>query len=91
MIDLRFIDELSRRIAEAMPPGVRELQKDVEKNVRAVLQASFARLDLVTREEFEAQRRTLEQTRARIAELEKKIASLEGEAGTGGPRSGGCC
>ncbi|MFA5529918.1 MAG: accessory factor UbiK family protein, partial [Thiohalomonadaceae bacterium] len=61
-----FIDDLARRIADSLPPGARELQRDVQKNVRAMLHSTFSRLDLVTREEFEVQTRVLEHTRAKV-------------------------
>ncbi|MGE0079773.1 MAG: accessory factor UbiK family protein [Thiohalomonadaceae bacterium] len=76
-MNLGFIDDLSRRIADSLPPGARELQRDVQKNVRAMLHSTFSRLDLVTREEFEIQTRVLEHTRAKLIELEKQVAELE--------------
>jgi hypothetical protein len=77
MINAQFIDELANKIADAMPQGVTDIQKDVEKNVRAVLQTAFTKFNLVTREEFEVQRRVLEQTRAKLGLLEEQIAELE--------------
>ena len=77
MINAQFIDEIANKIADAMPEGVTEIQQDVEKNVKAVLQNSFAKFNLVTREEFDVQTRVLESTRAKVEELEKQIAALE--------------
>ena len=50
---------------------------DLEKNLRALLASAFARLDLVTREEFDAQREVLARTRAKLTELEAKLLELE--------------
>jgi hypothetical protein len=86
-MDSLRIDEIARRLFEAVPPAVRSVQKDLENNFRAVLRASLTRLDLVSRDEFEAQMRVLERTRARLEELEKRVATMEG--GTGGPGSSG--
>ena len=72
------IDEIVRRLVEAVPPGVRAVQKDLESNFRAVLRASLTKLDLVSRDEFDAQMRVLERTRARLEELERRVASLDG-------------
>lgn len=84
MIDNRFIDELSQRLAGAMPPGARELREDLERNFRAVLQASFQKLDLVTREEFDVQSEVLANTRAKLSRLEAQIKALEAQVtGTG--------
>ncbi|MFM7708180.1 MAG: accessory factor UbiK family protein [Gammaproteobacteria bacterium] len=71
------IEDLVRRLMESIPPGVRGLQQDLESNFRAVLRANLARLDLVARDEFTAQTRVLERTRARLEELERRIAELE--------------
>ncbi len=76
-MDTRFLDDLARRLTEAMPTGVREIQADLEKNVRAVLHASFSKLDLVTREEFEVQSQVLARTRAKLDALEKEVKALE--------------
>jgi BMFP domain-containing protein YqiC len=72
------IDEIVRRLVESVPPGVRAVQQDLESNFRAVLRASLTKLDLVSRDEFDAQMRVLERTRARLEELEKKVAAMEG-------------
>jgi BMFP domain-containing protein YqiC len=72
-----FIDDLTKRLHEAMPPGIREIQKDWEKNIHAIMQAAFAKLDLVTREEFDAQASVLAKTRHKLEMLEKRVAELE--------------
>ena len=77
MLDPKTLDDLAQRLAGSVPAGVRELQQDLEKNLRATLQASLARLDLVTREEFDAQREVLARTRTRLQALERQVAELE--------------
>ena len=49
------LDDLARRLAEAVPPSIRNLGQDLERNFKAVLQAQLARLDLVSRTEFDVQ------------------------------------
>jgi hypothetical protein len=71
------IDEIARRLLESVPPSVRALQADLESNFRAVLRANLGKLDLVAREEFEAQARLLARTRARLEALETRLAALE--------------
>ncbi|MFO1425752.1 MAG: accessory factor UbiK family protein [Steroidobacteraceae bacterium] len=71
------LDELARRLLESVPPGVRGLQQDLETNFRAVLRANLAKLDLVSRDEFDAQARVLERTRSRLEALERQLADLE--------------
>ena len=77
MLNPKTLDELARRLADAMPSGVKELQADVEKNMRAQLQSGLSRLDLVTREEFDVQAKLLARTRAKLETLERQVAELE--------------
>lgn len=83
-MDTRFIDDLAARLAAALPQGAQALRHDLEQNMRAVLQASFSRLDLVTREEFDVQTQVLARTRAKLEALEQRVAALEAERGATG-------
>jgi ubiquinone biosynthesis accessory factor UbiK len=76
-MDSYRIDEIVRRLLESIPPAVRSVQQDLEANFRAVLRASLGKLDLVTREEFDAQTKVLERTRAKAEALEARLAQLE--------------
>ena len=80
MIDKRFFDELNERISEAFRNSPAQ---DVEKNLKAMLAAGFARLDLVLREEFEVQQKLLERAHAKLAELEARIVELESKRRNG--------
>lgn len=71
------IDEIVRRLLEGVPPALKGVQQDLESNFRAVLHATLGRLDLVTREEFDAQTKVLERTRAKAEALEARLAALE--------------
>lgn len=83
MIDPPNFEDLTRRFVEALPPSVRQFQVEMEKNLHATLQAAVAKLDLVTREEFEVQQGVLARTRAKVDELEKQVAELEGKPAGG--------
>lgn len=72
------IDELARRLLEQVPPALRAVQQDLEAGFRAVLRERLSKLDLVTRDEFDAQTRVLERTRARLEALEARLAAMEG-------------
>ena len=74
MIDKRFFDDLNDRISEAFRNSPAQ---DVEKNLKALLAAGFARLDLVLREDFEVQQKLLERAQVKLAELEARVAELE--------------
>lgn len=80
--DPRTLDDLARRLAESLPPGFTALRDDLESNFRAVLQAGLARLDLVTRQEFDVQAAVLQRSRERLEQLDRRLKELE----EGGPR-----
>lgn len=72
------IDDLARKLFERVPQAARSMQADLESNFRAVLRERLSKLDLVSRDEFDAQTRVLERTRARLEALEARLAALEG-------------
>jgi BMFP domain-containing protein YqiC len=86
MIDLKAIDELARRLSELVPPGMKEAGAELEQNMKATLQAGLARLDLVTREEFEVQRAVLLRTRDKLDALERTLEVLEARLAQPGPQ-----
>ena len=75
--DPKSLDELARKLAEAVPPGLAALKADLEQNFKAVLQAGLSKLDLVTRQEFDTQAAVLRRSRERLEALEARIAALE--------------
>ena len=75
--DPRSLDELARKLADAVPPGLTALKNDLEQNFKAVLQGGLAKLDLVTRQEFDIQAGVLRRSRERLEELERRLAALE--------------
>jgi BMFP domain-containing protein YqiC len=81
MIDPKLIDELMTRLSATMPSGIQTLQADAVKNMRATLESGLAKLDLVTREEFEVQTAVLARTREKLERLEAQIKVLEEKTG----------
>ena len=77
MLDPKQLDELTQRLSKLIPQGVKNVQTDIEKNIRALLQSAFAKMDLVTREEFDVQSAVLARTRAKLEDLEKQVSALE--------------
>ena len=69
-----FFDDLSLRMKELLQQSP---AKDLDKNLRALMSGAFARMDLVTREEFDIQKAVLSRTREKIAELERRLVELE--------------
>lgn len=77
MLEPKHLDDLASRLAGSLPKGLQALQADIGKNLRASLEAGLARLDLVTREEFDVQAAVLARTREKLAVLEARVAELE--------------
>ena len=77
MLNPTKIEEMVQNLSKVMPPGLTAIQADIEKNIRAALSATFAKLDLVTREEFDVQTQVLLRTREKLEALEQRVADLE--------------
>jgi hypothetical protein len=84
-MDAFRIDELARRLLERLPPALRSMQADLESNFRAVLRERLSKLDLVTRDEFDAQTRVLERTRTQLEALEARLTALESHSDGAAP------
>ena len=67
------LDELVDKLGAVLPPGAAELKADFEKNARAAVQSALARMDLVTREEFDIQVALLERTREKLDKIERAL------------------
>jgi len=79
MLNPKIFDDLSAKLSEALNSSP---AKDIEKNVRALLMQGFAKLDLITREEFDIQAQVLARTREHLTALEARIAALEAQRNT---------
>jgi len=77
MFDPKILDDLSKRLSDALPDGLRVVREDIDKNVRAAVQSTLAKLDLVTREEFDVQVAVLGRSRALLDALAERVAELE--------------
>jgi BMFP domain-containing protein YqiC len=77
MIDLKLIDELSRKLADSLPPGVVRLKEEADAQFRLVLTRAFERMNFVTREEFDSQSAVLLRTREKLERLQEQLAALE--------------
>ena len=87
-MDTSRIDEIARRLLERVPPALRSVQADLESNFKAILRERLSKLDLVSRDEFDAQAKVLERTRARLEALEARLVTLEGTPAEPPPSGG---
>ena len=77
MIDPRRLDDIAQRIQASLPPGLDEVREDVIRNIRAIVAAGIARMDLVEREEFDVQSAVLARTREKLEVLENRVRQIE--------------
>lgn len=82
MLASKQLDELAQRLSGSLPKGVQALQEDIKRNLRASLEGGLARLDLVTREEFDVQTAVLGRTREKLEKLEALVTQLEQQLST---------
>ncbi len=77
MFEAPLLTELAKRLAGAVPGDLQLLKGDLENTFQGILQASFSRMNLVSREEFDVQRGVLARTREQLEALEARVAELE--------------
>ncbi len=73
----QIVNRLSEQLSQVLPPGVRQLRGDIEENIKVVLREALARMELVTREEFDVQAALLSRTRSRVEAVESELKALE--------------
>lgn len=74
MLNPKLFDDINAKISQIIADSP---AKDIEKNIRALMNAAFTKMDLVTREEFDVQVELLARTRAKLDDMERRIAGLE--------------
>ncbi len=74
LLNQKLVDDISEKISQTLNQGP---VKDLEHNLRALLQSMLQKLDIVTREEFDVQQEVLLRTREQLAALETRVADLE--------------
>ena len=77
MIKANFLKDLVNQLTDALPSQIGTLKKDFEKNCQRILSSSLAKFDLITREEFDTQKKVLARTRKKVEALEKHIKEIE--------------
>jgi len=81
-------DEISERLGRLLPESAQEVRADFERNAKVVVQQTLSRMDLVTREEFDAQADVLARTREQLEAMAERVAALERHAGIEPPQTG---
>jgi ubiquinone biosynthesis accessory factor UbiK len=80
--DFHTIDEITRKLAAAVPEEFKTARTELHEQFRAILEATFNRMELVTREEFEIQKKVLARTREKLEALEAQLNAENGKGKT---------
>ncbi|MGY6630920.1 MAG: accessory factor UbiK family protein [Wenzhouxiangella sp.] len=71
--DFQTLDEITRKLAAALPAELQTARAELQTQFKSILEATFNRMDLVTREEFEIQKKVLARTREKLEALEQAM------------------
>ncbi|MWQ03570.1 accessory factor UbiK family protein [Glaesserella parasuis] len=82
MLNPKNLESLAQQLHNALPQGLKNVGNDLEEKFKQILQAQLAKLDVVTREEFEVQSQVLLRTREKLNELEKRLDELSSTSST---------
>ncbi len=76
MFDPKQFDDLAKKLFATLPTSLQSIEKDIQQKFKEILQSTFSRLDLVTREEFDVQIKVLARTREKLEILQKQVDDL---------------
>lgn len=76
MFDPKQFDEIASKLFASLPTSLQNFEKEIQEKFKEVLQATFARLDLITREEFDVQCKVLARTREKLELLQAQVDEL---------------
>jgi len=77
MLNPSDLEAIAKKVADIMPQGLGQVPDGLQSQIKAILSSSFAKMDLVTREEFDIQTGVLAKTRAKLETLEKQLSEIE--------------
>lgn len=76
MFDPKQFDDLAKKLFSALPDSLQNIEKDIQQKFKEILQATFSKMDLVTRDEFDVQTKVLARTREKLERLQKQVDDL---------------
>ena len=78
MIDkAAIIASIAEKAGQVLNGDKSQTREDIERNIKALVTSALSRLDLVNRDEFDAQVAVLRHTREKLEALEKTVAELQ--------------
>lgn len=79
MFDPKQFDEIAKKLFSTLPTSLQNIEKDIQQKFKEVLQTTFARMDLITREEFDVQCKVLARTREKLDLLQQQVNELHNQ------------
>lgn len=79
MLNVEKLSQVVQQVVSELPANLLPFKEEIAQHLKTSLQNIFAKLDLVTREEFDAQVKVLLKTREKLEAMENKIKHLEEE------------
>lgn len=76
MFDPKQFDELAQKLFASLPTSLQNIEKDILQKFKDILQVTFSRMNLITREEFDVQTKVLVRTREKLELLQKQVEEL---------------
>ncbi len=76
MFDPKQFDDLAQKLFATLPFSLQNIENDIQQKFKEVLQAAFARMDLITRDEFDVQCKVLGRTREKLEHLQNQVDEL---------------
>lgn len=76
MFDSKQFDDIAKKLFSVLPESVQNIEKDMQQKFKEILQATFAKMDLVSREEFDVQSKVLARTREKLDALQMQVDTL---------------
>ncbi len=76
MFDPKQFDDIAKKLFSSLPTSMQNFDTEIQQKFKEILQATFARMDLITREEFDVQAKVLARTREKLEALEKEVNNL---------------
>lgn len=76
MFEPKQFDELTKKLFATLPASLQNFEKEIQQKFKEVLQATFTRMDLVTREEFDIQTKVLARTREKLEQIQAQVEIL---------------
>lgn len=76
MFDPKQFDDLAQKLFATLPLSLQNIENDIQQKFKEVLQATFAHMDLITRDEFDVQCKVLIRTREKLEQLQNQVEEL---------------